>query len=1360
MNLNKPAALLIMLPCMVLMSWVKLWSQCAGLVADAGPDMLSCDSSQMLQLQGSIQGNYTKFYWTPSTGLDNPNSLNPMVLHKGKGTYTYKLTAEGISTTNLVVNGNFESGNTGFSSGYTYTSTNTTEGEYYVTNNPQSWNGGFSPCGDHTTGSGNMLLLNGHPVAGTNFWCQNIPTVAGRMYQLEFWSQSVVAFNIAQIGIKINGITVGSTQAGGLCNWVLYTITFTATGASTQICLNEVTGIRAGNDFAVDDIAVYEKCVSMDDVTVEIINLVAKLDIIKKPRCSSDPFDLTGIGSSTGPDIKYEWSTDVGRILSTNGLNAKGLGPGIYTLKVTYSKGNVSCQKEALIEVTAPENLSGIISLTGKLDCRHDSVQLSANILTGTGTYSYKWSPDSLILKGKNSADITVKSASRYSLVVTDLNSGCTLTMNYDVPADTVKPSISIDGDSLLSCRSNKIKLYSTLKDSQRYQLTWIRPSLDSLKGITQISDSTGGWYQLYAEDVNNHCKDSVRKYINLDTSHPKLSLGGSPLINCRTDSTLIRNIFDNLNGKYSYQWIFNGQKFPSDSVNNPQIFHQGGTVKLEITNQLNGCKTSDSLIILKDQNIPKIDAGLTQTITCRTTSVVLTARHSPADSIDIIWTTTGGNISGALNRDSIIADRKGWYQVNITDQRNGCSQIDSVFVDEDTRIPTAPILSDLIFHCHDTIVLIDASSASNGTNIIYTWSTINGKIISGQNTSRLSVGTSGDYLLVLTDTVNGCSDSSRAKVLPDLDKPMIRIDDPDTLSCKKIAVDLQGVAMSPSGHVLLVQWKDSKGNNIAGQDSSVVSVSKAGVYTFYAQDINNGCFHEVSINVLIDTLRPLVNTDPDQVWNCLTKSLNLSANTSLSNIVYQWNTIGGKISGAINQNKIQAASPGMYICRVSNPVNGCENLDTTTLLADTTKPIISVNAPDTITCNINSVQLNCNSSNPNLNFEWRTMNGLLSGATNQINSTAIRKGTYQISVTDTSNFCEASDSILVIEDKAPPVINIQAAQDLTCNNHQSRLQGIITSTGNYLLVWNTNDGHLQTNADINPAVCDKPGKYYLSVTNLRNGCRSEDSVIVIEKTNYPAEIHYRAAQPPCYADQGIITIDSITGGDGAIKIELDQAIVKSGLNIPVNAGQHVLKVTDQNGCTLIRSFNIDTIKAISVSLPAKVSIQRGTNYQLLPVYSIPIDSIFSISWNPSDNLSCSDCTQPIITGLTQPIRYTVIISDQHGCNASASIDIEILGRDVWVPNTFSPNGDNVNDFFYPIAIVGSYLEVQNMSIFDRWGNKVFDREHFQPNDPLNGWNGTFRNQIVNPGVYAYILEIKWLDGSSSKLSGDVTLTR
>lgn len=170
--------------------------------------------------------------------------LDPFVTTRVPGKYTYKLTAEGVSTNNLITNGNFESGNSGFSSGYTFNFVNTTEGEYFVTSNPSSWNGGFSPCGDNTSGAGNMLLVNGHPVAGTNFWCQTIPTVIGRMYLFEFYHTSVVSSNPGQLAVKINGSTVGGVTAGSLCNWERYEICFTATTASTQICLSESSGIR------------------------------------------------------------------------------------------------------------------------------------------------------------------------------------------------------------------------------------------------------------------------------------------------------------------------------------------------------------------------------------------------------------------------------------------------------------------------------------------------------------------------------------------------------------------------------------------------------------------------------------------------------------------------------------------------------------------------------------------------------------------------------------------------------------------------------------------------------------------------------------------------------------------------------------------------------------------------------------------------------------------------------------------------------------------------------------------------------------------------------------------------------------
>ena len=105
------------------------------------------------------------FCWNPSTGLDNPLSPNPVTSVTQNTTYFLNTISLG---TNLIPNGNFNLGNTGFTSQYFYTSNNTTEGEYYVGTNPSAWYFAHYACGDHTTGNGNMLLVNGSPLANAN----------------------------------------------------------------------------------------------------------------------------------------------------------------------------------------------------------------------------------------------------------------------------------------------------------------------------------------------------------------------------------------------------------------------------------------------------------------------------------------------------------------------------------------------------------------------------------------------------------------------------------------------------------------------------------------------------------------------------------------------------------------------------------------------------------------------------------------------------------------------------------------------------------------------------------------------------------------------------------------------------------------------------------------------------------------------------------------------------------------------------------------------------------------------------------------------------------------------------------------
>jgi gliding motility-associated-like protein len=96
----------------------------------------------------------------------------------------------------------------------------------------------------------------------------------------------------------------------------------------------------------------------------------------------------------------------------------------------------------------------------------------------------------------------------------------------------------------------------------------------------------------------------------------------------------------------------------------------------------------------------------------------------------------------------------------------------------------------------------------------------------------------------------------------------------------------------------------------------------------------------------------------------------------------------------------------------------------------------------------------------------------------------------------------------------------------------------------------------------------------------------------------------------------------------------------------------------------------------------------------------------------------------------------------------------------VYAPNAFSPNGDNSNDYFTLFAKPNQVLEISALSIFDRWGNQVFDATSFPPNEESQGWDGTSRGQLLNSGVYVYMAEVTLIDGRKLQLEGEVLLMR
>ena len=122
---------------------------------------------------------------------------------------------------------------------------------------------------------------------------------------------------------------------------------------------------------------------------------------------------------------------------------------------------------------------------------------------------------------------------------------------------------------------------------------------------------------------------------------------------------------------------------------------------------------------------------------------------------------------------------------------------------------------------------------------------------------------------------------------------------------------------------------------------------------------------------------------------------------------------------------------------------------------------------------------------------------------------------------------------------------------------------------------------------------------------------------------------------------------------------------------------------------------------------------------------------------------------------------YTIFVLDENGCESTDQIVINVdTDQTIYVPNAFSPNGDGINDTFTLYSDSRFSPIISELHIYDRWGTEVFVNYDFPPNEQEFGWNGDFRGQAHNPGVFVYHALVEYIDGSTQFFKGDVTLVR
>lgn len=165
------------------------------------------------------------------------------------------------SVADWIVNGDFEDGNTGFSSDYAYVvppgSENILEGQYTVWTNPKEVHSKWTSMGDHTTGHGKMLLANGAGDSAAAVWRQEFPFSEGITYEFSAWATGVYPAVPATLAFEVAGMPLGTLQlTQAVPGWRRFSATFTAvTSGPGDFVIRDLSTAAVGNDFALDDIS-------------------------------------------------------------------------------------------------------------------------------------------------------------------------------------------------------------------------------------------------------------------------------------------------------------------------------------------------------------------------------------------------------------------------------------------------------------------------------------------------------------------------------------------------------------------------------------------------------------------------------------------------------------------------------------------------------------------------------------------------------------------------------------------------------------------------------------------------------------------------------------------------------------------------------------------------------------------------------------------------------------------------------------------------------------------------------------------------------------------------------------------------
>lgn len=911
-------------------------------------------------------------------------------------------------------------------------------------------------------------------------------------------------------------------------------------------------------------------------------------------------------GNGGWGDLNFNWNNGM------SGNAIQGLNAGSYTCTVVDNSG---CTK-TLNTVLAPASYPvASIAPPGVVTCATPNIQLSASASGGySGSYNYSWTAynGGNIVSGANTPIPTVNAAGNYTVQVSDAVTTCSGFSTVVVTANTALPSSEAGPAMTVTCAVPTTQLEGSGSAGNNITYQWTASNgghiVSGANTLTPVVDSAGN-YTLVVTNTTNGCTQSDMTSVTGNNIPPTAQTTGGTLT-CVANSVPL-SATTNANDP-EFEWT--GPNNYESSEQNPTVV-TAGEYLLVVSDPTTGCTNTSVATVASNTTPPGADAE-GGTITCTLTTIVL---QGSATSSDATYSWTGPN-GFESNQQNPSVGATGNYSLITTDTINGCTSTALAVVNENTTQPTAAAATPGNLNCSVNQLVLDGSASSQGPNMAYAWTTANGNIVSGANTTTPTVDAAGTYSLLVTDAENGCTATASTIVIQNA-PVSATFDDVLHVLCNG---GNNGTATTvPAGGNSSYEYLWSN-----GETTSTISNLAAGTYTVVVTD-GDDCSATASVEITQPLIvSPNASATPQSAANVNDGTATANPSGGTGDFEYAWST------GETTQT-IAGLAPGNYTVIVTDD-NGCTAQQTVIVNAFNCTIEASVSATN-ISCfgaNNGTATVNLAGANDPVTFSW-------SNGANTAELSDLAPGTYTVEVVDNTN-CADVQQVTILE-PTELVANATATGETSMGaNDGTATAAPAGGVGAYSYTWSNNET-TQTITNLAPAT-------YTVTVQDENGC-TDVQIVVVNAFNCAVTAQPAATPVLCFGQNNGTMSVNLSGGAEPYTYNWSNGETTPMIS-GLAPGTYTASVTDANGCGVTVEGQITEPALLEIaselSHPACANEASGS----IETNAIGGAGNYSFAWSNGANTNN-------IANLNAG-TYDLVLTDGNGCSASASYTLTV----------------------------------------------------------------------------------------------------